>query len=95
MKALNMLFQMRYGSLLSSRRLQSTIQKCRGHLVEAGTLQKATKYHKVWCDLKYTKSVKISKNMGQFLNLDHLEMSKSNFKKFCHSRPEQSKLEKG
>ena len=43
MKALNMPFQMRYGSLLSSKQWLSTIPKCRGHLVEASSTQKATK----------------------------------------------------
>ena len=37
------------------------------------------------------KSVTILKNMVQLLNLGHLETSKSNFKKFSQSRPEQSK----
>ena len=41
------------------------------------------------------KSIGILKILAQFLNLGHLEATKSNFKKFCHSRPEQSKLEKG
>ena len=40
------------------------------------------------------KSVTILKNVVQLLHLGHLETSKSNFKKFCHSRLEQSKLEK-
>ena len=43
MKAQNILFQMRYGSLLCSKRLQSDRPKCRGHLVEASPTQKATK----------------------------------------------------
>ena len=41
------------------------------------------------------KSIGISKILAQFLNLGHLETIKSNFEKFCHSRPKQSKLEKG
>ena len=41
------------------------------------------------------KSIKISKILAQFLNLGYLETTKPNFKKFCHSRPEQSMLEKG
>ena len=40
------------------------------------------------------KSVTILKNVGRVLNLGHLETRLSNFKKFCHPRPEQSKLEK-
>ena len=40
------------------------------------------------------KAVTIFKNVGQMLNLGHVETSKSNFKKFCHPRPEQLKLEK-
>ena len=40
------------------------------------------------------KSITIFKNVGQMLNLGHLKTSQSNFKKFCHPRPEQSKLEK-
>ena len=40
------------------------------------------------------KSVAIFKNVGQMLNLGHVETSKSNFKKFCHPRPELFKLEK-
>ena len=40
------------------------------------------------------KSVTILKNVGQVLNFGHLETRLSNFKKFCHPRPEQSKLEK-
>ena len=40
------------------------------------------------------KSVTISKNVVQLLHLGHLETSKSNFKNFCQSRLEQSKLEK-
>ena len=95
MKALSMLFQMRYGSLLSSRKLQSTSPKCRGYLVEVGALKKATKWHKVWCGLKCTKSVIILKNMCQLLNLDHLETAKWNYKKIGWSRPEKFKFEKG
>ena len=95
MKALSMLFQMRYGSLLSSRKLQSTSPKCRGYLVEVGALKKATKWHKVWCGLKCTKSVIILKNMGQLLNLDHLEKAKWNYKKIGWPRPEKLKFEKG
>ena len=41
------------------------------------------------------KSITILKILAQLLNLGHLETTKSNFRKFCHSRPEQSKLEKG
>ena len=95
MKALSMLFQMRYGSLLFSRKLQSTTPKCRGPLVEVGALQKATKWHKVWCRLKCTKSVIILKNMCQLLNLDHLETAKWNYKKIGWPRPEKLKFEKG
>ena len=40
------------------------------------------------------KSITIFKNVGQMLNLGHLETIQSNFKIFCHPRPEQSKLEK-
>ena len=40
------------------------------------------------------KSATILKNVGQLLSLDHLETNKSKLKKFCHSMPEQSKLEK-
>ena len=40
------------------------------------------------------KSVTIFKNVGQVLSLGHLEITKSNFMKFCRSRLEQSKLEK-
>ena len=40
------------------------------------------------------KSVTIFNNVGQMLNLGHLETSKSNFKKFGHPRHEQFKLEK-
>ena len=40
------------------------------------------------------KSITIFKNVVQLLNLGHLETSKSNFKKFNKSKPEQSKLEK-
>ena len=40
-------------------------------------------------------SIIILKILAQLLNLGHLETTKSIFKKFCHSRPEQSKLEKG
>ena len=76
MKALHMLFQMRYGSLLSSRRLQSTIQKCRGHLVEASPTPKATKWPKVWCGLKCIKSDIFKENVAQYLNLGHLETAK-------------------
>ena len=39
------------------------------------------------------KSVTILKNVVQLLHLVYLEISKSNFKKFCLSRLEQSKLE--
>ena len=39
------------------------------------------------------KSIVILKILAQFLNLGHLETTKSHFKKFCYSRPEQSKLE--
>ena len=95
MKALSLLFQMRYGSLLSSKKWLSTIPKCRGYLVEVGALQKATKWHKVWCGLKCTKSVIILKNMGQLLNLDHLETTKWNYKKIGWPRPEKLKFEKG
>ena len=51
MKALNMLFQMRYGSLLSSKKWLRSVPKCRGHLVEASTLRKPknnTKFDEVW-----------------------------------------------
>ena len=41
------------------------------------------------------KSITILNILAQFLNLGHLETTKSNFKKILHSRPEQSKLEKG
>ena len=41
------------------------------------------------------KSIGILKILAQFLNLGHLETTKSNFMKFGHSRPKQSKLEKG
>ena len=95
MKALNMLFQMRYGSLLSSRRLQSTIQKCRGPLVEASPTPKATKWPKVWCGLKCIKSDIFKENVAQYLNLGHLETAKPFFKKIGWFRPEKSKLEKG
>ena len=57
----------------------------------ANTTQKAKKILKVKGGLKYMKSVTILKNMVQLLNLGHLETSKSNFKKFSQSRPEQSK----
>ena len=40
------------------------------------------------------KSIVILKILAQFLNLGHLEASKLNFKQFCQSRLEQSKLEK-
>ena len=40
------------------------------------------------------KSIVILKILAQFLNLGHLETTKLNFKKFCPSRAEQSKLEK-
>ena len=40
------------------------------------------------------KSITIFKKVVQLLNLGHLETSKSNFKNFCHSRPEESKFEK-
>ena len=43
----------------------------------------------------YLELVTIVKNVGQLLNLGHFKTSKANFKKICHSRPEQSKLEKG
>ena len=95
MKALNMLFQMRYGSLLSSKRLQSTIQKCRGPLVETGQTQKATKWHKFWCDLKCIKSDIFKENVGQLLNLGHFETTKWKLRKIGWSRPEKSKLKKG
>ena len=90
-----MLFQMRYGSLLSSRRLQSTIQKCRGHLVEASPTPKATKWPKVWCGLKCIKSDILKENVAQYLNLGHLETAKPIFKKIGWFRLEKSKLEKG
>ena len=40
------------------------------------------------------KSVTILKNVVQLFHLGYLETSKSDFKNFCHSRLEQSKLEK-
>ena len=95
MKVLNMLSQMRYDNLFCSKKWLSTIPKCRGYLVEVGALQKATKWHKVWCGLKCTKSVIILKNMGQLLNLDHLETTKWNYKKIGWPRPEKLKFEKG
>ena len=57
MKALNILFQMRYGSLLSSMILLSTMPKCRGYLVEASKTQNAKKQHKVLCGFKGIKSL--------------------------------------
>ena len=43
MKDLTILFHMRYGSLICFKKWLSTIPKCRGHMVEARTTQKATK----------------------------------------------------
>ena len=63
-------------------------------MVNAGTTQKAKKLPKVKGGLKYMKAITILKILAQFLNLGHLEKTKSNFKKFCHSRPEQTKFEK-
>ena len=40
------------------------------------------------------KSVTILKNVVQLFHLGYLETSKSDFKNFCHSRLQQSKLEK-
>ena len=42
MKALTILFHMRYGSLLSSMKWLSDRPKCWGHMVEAGTTQAKT-----------------------------------------------------
>ena len=41
------------------------------------------------------KSITIFKILAQFLNSGYLETTKSIFKKFLHSRPVQSRLEKG
>ena len=40
------------------------------------------------------KAITILKFLAQFLNLGHLDTNESNFKKFCHSRPKQTKFEK-
>ena len=69
--------------------------KCRASFVNAGTTQKAKKIPRVSGSLKYMKSITIFKFLVLSLNLGHLEATKSNVEKFCHSRPEQSKLEKG
>ena len=95
MKALTILFHMRYGSLLSSMKWLSDRPKCWGHLVEARTTQRATKLHKVWCGLKCIKSVIFSENVGQLLNLGYLETTKSNFKKIDCFMPVKPNLEKG
>ena len=88
-------FHLGYGRMICSKRLQSDRPKSWSMLVEAGALQRATKWHKVWCDLKCTKSVIILKIMVQLLNLDHLETTKWNYKKIGWPRPEKLKFEKG
>ena len=67
---------MRYGSLLSSKRWLSTIPRCRGYLAEVGALQKATKWPKVWCGLKFIKSDIFKENVAHYLHLGHLKTPK-------------------
>ena len=95
MEAMAIPFHLGYGRMICSKRLQSDRPKSWSMLVEAGALQRATKWHKVWCDLKCTKSVIILKIMVQLLNLDHLETTKWNYKKIGWPRPEKLKFEKG
>ena len=53
--------------------------------------QNNTKFDEVWNVLNQL----YLENMGQLLNLEHLETAKSKFKKIGWTRPEKSKLEKG
>ena len=94
MKGLNMLFQMRYGSLSSFKKWLRTVSKCRGTCRWSAQL-KEPKINTFDVVLKVLNLFYFGKNMGQMLNLDHLETRKSTFKKICFSRPEKPQLEKG
>ena len=91
MKALVISFNWGYDKLMCSKKLLNDRPKCRASLLNAGTTQKAKTISKVSGSLKYMKSITIVKFLAWFLNSGHLETTKSNFMKFCHSRPEQAK----